>query len=74
MAENPGLTFKDLSLATPVLKGLAEVGYEIPTPIQAQTIPLVLTGHDVLGQAQTGTGKNGRLRSALALPHRARTP
>jgi len=64
MAENPGLTFKDLSLATPVLKGLAEVGYEIPTPIQAQTIPLVLTGHDVLGQAQTGTGKT----AAFALP------
>ncbi|SVC50599.1 uncharacterized protein METZ01_LOCUS303453, partial [marine metagenome] len=57
MAEHRAETFQDLSLTQPVLKGLAEVGYEIPTPIQAQTIPLVFSGRDVLGQAQTGTGK-----------------
>ncbi|MBI92096.1 MAG: ATP-dependent RNA helicase [Gemmatimonadaceae bacterium] len=64
MAEHRAETFQDLSLTQPVLKGLAEVGYEIPTPIQAQTIPLVFSGRDVLGQAQTGTGKT----AAFALP------
>ena len=58
------MTFQDLSLAEPVLRTLAEVGYEIPTPIQEQTIPLVLAGRDVVGQAQTGTGKT----AAFALP------
>lgn len=43
------MTFQDLSLAKPVLKTLAEVGYEIPTLIQEQTIPLILAGRDVLG-------------------------
>ena len=64
MAAEPVVAFKDLSLSEPVLKSLADVGYEIPTPIQAQTIPLVLAGRDVLGQAQTGTGKT----AAFALP------
>ena len=64
MTDEQGVTFQDLSLSAPVHKGLAEVGYEIPTPIQAQTIPLVLAGRDVLGQAQTGTGKT----AAFALP------
>jgi ATP-dependent RNA helicase DeaD len=64
MTEEPGTRFQDLSLADPVLKTLAEVGYEVPTPIQAQTIPLMLAGRDVLGQAQTGTGKT----AAFALP------
>ncbi len=56
--------FKDLSLAAPILKVLDDVGYETPSPIQAQTIPLILDGRDVLGQAQTGTGKT----AAFALP------
>jgi ATP-dependent RNA helicase DeaD len=64
MAEEPGTRFQDLSLAGPLLKTLAEVGYEVPTPIQAQTIPIMLSGRDVLGQAQTGTGKT----AAFALP------
>lgn len=64
MSEEQSVTFKDLSLAQPVLKSLEEVGYEVPTPIQAKTIPLVLSGRDVLGQAQTGTGKT----AAFALP------
>lgn len=49
--------FSELNLIEPLLKGLDEVGYETPSPIQAQMIPLVLAGKDVLGQAQTGTGK-----------------
>jgi ATP-dependent RNA helicase DeaD len=56
--------FKDLALSEPVLQALAEVGYESPSPIQAATIPHLLEGRDVLGQAQTGTGKT----AAFALP------
>ncbi len=57
-------SFRDLALIEPVLKALDDVGYETPSPIQAQTIPLILQGKDVLGQAQTGTGKT----AAFALP------
>ncbi|NNC98356.1 MAG: DEAD/DEAH box helicase [Gammaproteobacteria bacterium] len=56
--------FKELALSPAILTGLNEVGYETPTPIQAQTIPFLLDGRDVLGQAQTGTGKT----AAFALP------
>jgi ATP-dependent RNA helicase DeaD len=56
--------FNQLALKKPLLKALDEVGYETPSPIQAQTIPLLLEGRDVLGQAQTGTGKT----AAFALP------
>ena len=56
--------FKDLNLSDPVLKSLDSVGYETPTPIQARTIPPLLLGKDVLGEAQTGTGKT----AAFALP------
>ncbi|WP_313318890.1 DEAD/DEAH box helicase [Stenotrophomonas sp.] len=58
------LLFADLGLSEPVMKAVAEVGYETPSPIQAATIPAMLEGRDVLGQAQTGTGKTG----AFALP------
>ncbi len=61
-------TFSDLDLGKPVLKALADVGYETPSPIQAQMIPHVLANKDVLGQAQTGTGKT----AAFALPILAR--
>jgi ATP-dependent RNA helicase DeaD len=57
-------TFAEFELNQPVMKALDEVGYETPTPIQAQTIPLMLQGQDVIGQAQTGTGKT----AAFALP------
>ena len=56
--------FDQLALNKPLLAVLDEVGYETPSPIQAQTIPLLLQGKDVLGQAQTGTGKT----AAFALP------
>lgn len=56
--------FSDLGLHECLVQALRDVGYEAPTPIQAATIPLLLTGSDVLGQAQTGTGKTG----AFALP------
>jgi ATP-dependent RNA helicase DeaD len=57
-------TFRDLGLGEPLLRALAEVGYESPSPIQSATIPALLSGADLLGQAQTGTGKT----AAFALP------
>ena len=57
-------SFRDLGLSDAVLLALADVGYESPSPIQAQTIPVLLSGRDMLGQAQTGTGKT----AAFALP------
>jgi ATP-dependent RNA helicase DeaD len=59
---SPG--FSELALDANVLRVLAEVGYEVPSPIQAATIPPLLEGRDVIGQAQTGTGKT----AAFALP------
>ena len=56
--------FSDLDLPEPLMRALADVGYESPSPIQAATIPPLLEGRDVLGQAQTGTGKT----AAFALP------
>src|SRR3712207_934477 len=56
--------FSELGLAAPLLKTLAREGYETPTPIQGQAIPPVLAGKDLLGIAQTGTGKT----AACALP------
>src|SRR3546814_1414987 len=50
-------TFSELGLADPIAQALAAEGYETPTPIQAQAIPYVLQGKDLLGIAQTGTGK-----------------
>ncbi|HYF19148.1 MAG TPA: DEAD/DEAH box helicase [Ramlibacter sp.] len=58
------MTFEDLKLAPALLKAVREQGYETPTPIQAQAIPAVLEGHDLLGGAQTGTGKT----AAFTLP------
>ncbi len=49
--------FVDLGISDKVLKSLADMGFEEPSPIQEKTIPLLLTGKDVIGQAQTGTGK-----------------
>ncbi|MFC1581827.1 DEAD/DEAH box helicase, partial [Candidatus Neomarinimicrobiota bacterium] len=51
------IEFDDFGLAGPVLKAVKELGYESPSPIQAQTIPILMEGCDLVGQAQTGTGK-----------------
>ena len=56
--------FTELGLSAPLLAAIEEVGYEAPTAIQARTIPALLAGRDVIGQAQTGTGKT----AAFALP------
>lgn len=58
------LPFTELGLSNEVLKAIADVGYESPSPIQAECIPHLMQGVDLLGQAQTGTGKTG----AFALP------
>ena len=62
--EKPPVSFADLTLSEPLLRSLNDIGYEYPSPIQAATIPTLLSGRDVLGQAQTGTGKT----AAFALP------
>ena len=68
MSSNPPLTFEELELPEKLLKAFDGVGYETPSPIQAQTIPHLLEGHDLLGHAPTGTGKT----AAFALPVLAR--
>lgn len=62
--DNQILSFQQLALPPEILKVLQEVGYECPSPIQAASIPHLLEGRDLLGQAQTGTGKT----AAFALP------
>ena len=58
------IKFSDLDLPEAVLSALDKIGYESPSPIQAEAIPLLTEGHDLIGQAQTGTGKT----AAFALP------
>ena len=58
------MKFSDLNLIPPILKAAAEAGYEEPSPIQQKAIPPVLAGRDLLGCAQTGTGKT----AAFAMP------
>ena len=55
------MKFSELGLSEGIVNTLTEIGYEQPTPIQEQTIKLALEGRDVLGQAQTGTGKTAHL-------------
>jgi ATP-dependent RNA helicase DeaD len=62
--ESAPVTFADLGLRPEVLKALTALGYEEPTPVQRETIPLVMQGRDLVGQAATGTGKT----AAFALP------
>ena len=57
-------SFRDLGLSEALIQTLDELGYEDPTAIQEQAIPELLAGHDVIGQAQTGTGKT----AAFGLP------
>lgn len=58
------MQFKDLDIIQPILEALDKQGYTSPTPIQEKSIPLILDGRDVLGSAQTGTGKT----AAFAIP------
>ncbi|MGH9877407.1 MAG: DEAD/DEAH box helicase, partial [Nitrososphaerales archaeon] len=56
--------FRELGLKSEILRALEEIGFTEPFPIQAETIPLILAGKDVVGQAHTGTGKT----AAFSLP------
>lgn len=58
------MTFKDLQIIDPILRAIENEGYETPSPIQAEAIPLLLEGHDLMASAQTGTGKT----AAFAIP------
>jgi ATP-dependent RNA helicase DeaD len=62
-------TFKDLGLGDKVLKALEDMGFEEPSPIQERTIPLLLQGRDVIGQAQTGTGKTAAFGAPIVERH-----
>jgi len=64
MSADQTISFAQLALAPPILQAIEEVGYEAPSPIQAESIPPLLDGRDLLGMAQTGTGKT----AAFALP------
>ena len=64
MKEHSMLKFTELDLREPILRAVAEGGYEEMTPIQSQAIPYILNGHDLVGVAQTGTGKT----AAFSLP------
>ena len=71
-AVNPTLTFATLGLHPSILKAVEETGYTVPTPIQAEAIPTIMAGHDLMASAQTGTGKT----AAFILPslHRIAEP
>ncbi|HMK49247.1 MAG TPA: DEAD/DEAH box helicase, partial [Thermodesulfovibrionales bacterium] len=58
------MNFEDLNLSKETMKSIFEIGYEEPTPIQVMAIPIVMNGQDIVGQAQTGTGKT----AAFAIP------
>jgi ATP-dependent RNA helicase DeaD len=64
MSDTPITRFADLAIAPPLLQAIEEAGYEAPSPIQEKSIPPLLEGRDLLGQAQTGTGKT----AAFSLP------
>ncbi|GGA94794.1 DEAD/DEAH box helicase [Agarivorans gilvus] len=64
MTESSSSSFEQFALPETILKAISEIGFETPSPIQEKTIPLLLEGHDVLGLAQTGTGKT----AAFSLP------
>lgn len=71
------VTFADLGLAPELLRAIAEEGYLSPTPIQARAIPLVLSGQDIMGGAQTGTGKTAAFTLPILqrlLPHASSSP
>ncbi len=75
--EAPAFTFANLGLAPELLRAIEEEGYTTPTPIQRQAIPIVLAGQDIMGGAQTGTGKTAAFTLPILqrlLPHASSSP
>ena len=72
--ETPPIRFADFGLADEILRALTDQGYIHPTPIQAAAIPVVLQGRDVMGAAQTGTGKTAAFSLPLLHKIATRTP
>ena len=72
------MKFEDFNLSKEILESVSDIGFEEPTPIQISAIPLVLEGRDIVGQAQTGTGKTAAFGIPIAerrhRPARARRP
>ena len=68
------IQFQNLDLKPPFLKALSDIGYSIPTPIQGETIPAALKGSDILGIAQTGTGKTADSDFASSATELAEVP
>ena len=62
--EQPTMSFSDFGFKRPIMRAIERMGFQVPSPIQQQVIPLILEGHDVVGQAHTGTGKT----AAFGLP------
>ena len=62
------MTFEDLDLIEPICKALVQEGYTTPTPIQSEAIPIVSQGYDLLGCAQTGTGKTAAFSIPIIQP------
>ncbi len=69
MQKHPDLpkAFEELGVEVPILKALQKIGYEQPSEIQSELIPVILEGNDVIGQARTGTGKT----ASFGIPHTA---
>ncbi len=67
------MKFKELELSPELLKSVERAGFEEATPIQAETIPLALAGKDVIGQAQTGTGKTAAFGLPMLEKNRSRS-
>ena len=61
------IKFDTLGLDPKILRAITEMGFEEPSPIQAKAIPEVMAGHDVIGQAQTGTGRTGNCRQSFCV-------
>jgi ATP-dependent RNA helicase DeaD len=69
------MNFEDFSLSKDTMKSISEMGFEEPTPIQVSTIPLILSGRDIVGQAQTGTGKTAAFGIPIAeIDHKGKKP
>ena len=66
--------FKNLNISDVIINALNEMGFEEPTPIQGESIPVAMEGHDMIGQAQTGTGKTAAYAAGRLYPRAPEPP